>query len=189
MSNANKQYCFLSENDFRRYHVRCVAFAQSYVHDLLEAESIAADAMSVYAQKIADGEVIEHVLPFLFSIVRNKALHYLRHKSVEYQVHGHIKDALRAELELRINALESCDPHTLYKTDVQSIIRKSLESMSEQTSSIFKMSRFEGKTNAQIANLLGVTEKTVEYHITKALKLLRKNLKDYLPLISIFLGL
>ena len=61
--------------------------------------------------------------------------------------------------------------------------------MSEQTSSIFKLSRFEGKSNAQIAALLGVTEKTVEYHITKALKLLRTNLKDYLPLISILLGL
>jgi RNA polymerase sigma-70 factor (ECF subfamily) len=189
MSNANKQPCFLSENDFRRYYGRCVAFAQSYIHDSLEAESIAADALSIYAQKCSEGEVIEHILPFLFSVVRNKALHYLRHKSIEYQVHGHIREALRSELELRINALESCDPHTLYKADVQLIIKSSLESMSEQTSSIFKLSRFEGKSNAQIAALLGVTEKTVEYHITKALKLLRTNLKDYLPLISILLGL
>ena len=35
---------------------------------------------------------------------------------------------------------------------------------------------------------MGITEKTVEYHISKALKALRVSLKDYLPLIAVFLG-
>lgn len=44
------------------------------------------------------------------------------------------------------------------------------------------MSRFENKTNKEIAEELQLTVKGVEYHITKALKPLRENLKDYLPL-------
>ena len=44
-------------------------------------------------------------------------------------------------------------------------------------------------TNREIAMELGISEKTVEYHISKALKVLRVALKDYLPLVGIFLGL
>jgi RNA polymerase sigma-70 factor (ECF subfamily) len=58
--------------------------------------------------------------------------------------------------------------------------------MSPQTRRIFEMSRFENKTNNEIAEMLGLSSKSVEYHITKALKAMRVALKDYLP-IFIFL--
>jgi RNA polymerase sigma-70 factor (ECF subfamily) len=44
------------------------------------------------------------------------------------------------------------------------------------------MSRFENKTVKEIAIETNLTVKGVEYHITKTLKVLRINLKDYLPL-------
>jgi RNA polymerase sigma-70 factor (ECF subfamily) len=43
------------------------------------------------------------------------------------------------------------------------------------------MSRFENLTNREIAEKLGLSIKSVEFHITKGLKVLRTNLKDYLP--------
>ena len=50
------------------------------------------------------------------------------------------------------------------------------------------MSRFENKTVKEIADETNLTIKGVEYHITKALKALRINLKDYLPLFYFFLN-
>ena len=179
----------LSDEEFRRYFGRCVAFAQSYVQDLNEAENIASEALEIYILKCAENERIEQVLPFLLSVVRNKALHHLRRKSHEYQIQGNVKESLKFELELRINALESCDPHILYKSDIQFIIRETLNALGKKTSRVFKLSRFEGKSHSEIAEELGLTEKSIEYHITKALKLLRHNLKDYLPAIAVFLGL
>ena len=44
----------------------------------------------------------------------------------------------------------------------------------------FRMSRFEHKRNSEIANELHISTKAVEFHITKALKVLRVNLKDYI---------
>ena len=93
------------------------------------------------------------------------------------------------ELTYRIRTLESCDPHVLFEKDVQTILHDTLGSLDRKTGRIFSLSRFDGMTNREIAMELGISEKTVEYHISKALKVLRVALKDYLPLVGIFLGL
>ena len=189
MSPVEKNSNLIFEENYARYYKRCVLFAKSYVFDYAAAESIAAEAMSVYWERRAAGEEIEMVLPFLFSVIRNKSLRYLKHQKVALRARDEIGGAMRDELQFRIDTLESCDPHVLFEDDVQKILRETLESLGGKTDRIFSLSRFEGMTNSEIAEELGIAEKTVEYHISKALKALRLSLKDYLPLIGIFLGL
>lgn len=186
---ANQSGIRFLGDDFNRYYQRCVLFAKSYTCDSAQAECLAAEAMAVLWEKTAAGEQVEFVLPFLFSVIRNKALHYLRRESLKYQLRESIESDAAREIEFRINMLEACDPHTLYAEDVQTILHKSLESLGRQTRRVFMLSRFEGLSNRQIAQELGISEKSVEYHVTKALKRLRNDLKDYLPLISLFLGI
>ena len=78
--------------------------------------------------------------------------------------------------------VNSCDPEEIFSHEIQTIIPNTLQSVPEQTRRIFEMSRFENKTVKEIAEETNITAKGVEYHITKALKVLRINLKDYLPL-------
>ncbi len=176
-------------SDFDRYYQRCVMFAKSYTHDSAQAECMAAEAMALLWEKTSAGEEVELVLPYLFSIIRNKALHYLRRKGLEHQLMSSMENTAMRELKFRIDTLESCDPHALYSEDVQTILRRSLDELSEQSRTVFALSRFEGKSNRQIAEEMGLSEKAVEYHITKTLKKLRIDLKDYLPLIAILLSL
>lgn len=176
-------------DDFNRYYQRCVLFAKSYTCDSAQAECMAAEAMAVLWEKTAAGEQVEFVLPFLFSVIRNKALHYLRRESLKYQIQENIGSDAAREIQLRINMLEACDPHALYAEDVQTILHKSLEALGCKTRRVFMLSRFEGMSNRQIAQELAISEKSVEYHVSKALKQLRNDLKDYLPLISLFLGM
>ena len=70
----------------------------------------------------------------------------------------------------------------IFSHEIQTIIHNTLQSLPEQTRRIFEMSRFENKTVKEIAEETNITAKGVEYHITKALKVLRIKLKDYLPL-------
>ena len=165
-------------DDFNRYYQRCVLFAKSYTYDSAQAECMAAEAMAVLWEKMAAGEQVEFVLPFLFSVIRNKALHYLRRESLKYQIHGSVGSDASREIQFRINTLEACDPHALYAEDVQTILHKSLDALGRQTRRVFMLSRFEGMSNRQIAQELGISEKSVEYHVTKALKQLRTDLKD-----------
>lgn len=189
MASGQKNGMAGFEENYTRYYRRCVLFAKSYVCDFPAAESIASEAMAVYWERKAAGEKFEMPLPFLFSVVRNKALHYLRNENRRLKAHSEAGGAIIDELQFRIRTLESCDPHALFESDVQTILRDTLGSLDRKTDRIFALSRFNGLTNAEIAVELGISEKTVEYHISKALKALRVALKDYLPLVGIFLGL
>ena len=91
------------------------------------------------------------------------------------------------ELQMRISTLEECNPQELYSMDVQSILKESLKTMHSQTQTVFMLSRFAHKTNEEIARELGIGVKGVEYHITKALKKLRIDLKDFYPLLDVLL--
>ena len=70
--------------------------------------------------------------------------------------------------------------------EIQQIVTKAVAELSEETRQVFLLSRRQGLTHREIAARLGITEKGVEYHITKVNRLLRGALKDYLS-ISILL--
>ncbi|WP_149240338.1 sigma-70 family RNA polymerase sigma factor [Dyadobacter sp. 32] len=67
--------------------------------------------------------------------------------------------------------------------DIVSIFEAVLQQLPQKTSRVFHMSRLEFKSTREIATALDIPERTVEYHITQSLKLLRQQLKDFLPLI------
>ena len=164
---------------FRLYHSKCVMFAQSYTHNRQQAEDIVAEAMMVLWDKLSEGEQIELPLPFLMSVARNKILQHFRRELFKTRLADHLQSTHEAELRLRMSSLEECDPYELYSADIHAILERSLGEMSEQTRKIFRMSRFRRMSNREIAQAMGIGEKSVEYHITKALKKLRRDLGDY----------
>ena len=62
-------------------------------------------------------------------------------------------------------------------SDLQRAIEEAMKKLPEKTAEVFRMSRFEHKTTREIANDLNLTEKAVEYHITKSLKILKEHLE------------
>ena len=68
-------------------------------------------------------------------------------------------------------------------TELKEKTENAIKNLPEQCRLVFQMSRFEELKNREIAENLGISQKTVEAHLTKALKILRKELKDYLPII------
>ena len=108
------------------------------------------------------------------------ALNYLAHEQVRLRAEDDINTHRQRELNLRISTLEACEPDTIFNTEIQHIVRKALTKMPEQSRDIFILSRYQNTPNKMIAEKLGISIKSVEFHITKALKILRTELKDYL---------
>jgi len=67
----------------------------------------------------------------------------------------------------------------LFSSEAQAMVDKTLGALPDQTRSMFVMSRRDNKPNSEIASQMGISVKGVEYHIAKALRVLRKNLKDF----------
>lgn len=167
------------------YYRKSFLFAKSYVHNDLAAEDIASDALIKLWEKMKEGD-ITYVQPLLLTILKNKSLDYLKHEDIKRNAFDNIVDWHNKELNIRISTLEACNPEEIFSKEVRELIQCSLNTLSEQTRKAFEMSRFESKSNKEIADALGISVKGVDYHIAKALKVLRISLKDYLPIFSFF---
>jgi RNA polymerase sigma-70 factor (ECF subfamily) len=144
------------------------------------AEDIAAEAF-IKLWEESKRTKIDNLEIFLLTVLRNKSLDYLKHKMIQEKVFRKIETDHQEELTMRISMLESLNPTEVFTVEIQQIVQDTLARFPEQTRLIFELSRFENQSNREIAQQLGLTEKAVEYHITKALKVLRISLKNYLP--------
>ena len=99
---------------YERNYQRSFMFAKSYVHDDMIAEDIVSDSLVKYWRLISTqkGEATEALL---LSILRNKALDYLRHKAVHDAAIENLEEIKKRELSIRISTLEACDPEEIFR--------------------------------------------------------------------------
>ncbi len=167
------------------FYRKAFLFAKSYVHDDLAAEDIASDSLIKLWERMKQEE-ISYIQPLLLTILKNKSLDYLKHEEVKRNAFEALVDWHKQELDIRISTLEACDPNEIFSDEVMRILQETLATLPEQTRRVFEMSRFNNLTGKEIAEVLGISPKGVEYHISKALKELRMAFKDYLPLFYFF---
>ena len=114
---------------------------------------------------------------YAFTAVRYHVLHYIQKEIVRKKY----KDSLRATSTDHHNSTEEI----VLLNDLKSNLLKAVTRLPEKCRSVFELSRKNNKTNKEIAEELGISEKTVENHLTKALRYLRGSLKALLLLIFI----
>ncbi len=119
---------------------------------------------------------------YLYTITKNSCLNHLRQKEI---ILRNNRDYLIPELRYQQEALQSLgDTYS----DVESLMEKvdnAIEKLPEAIRITFKLNRFESLTYVQIAEKLEVSPKTVEARISKALKILHKELKEYMPIVQL----
>jgi len=165
---------------YTTYYRKSFLFVKSYVHDELVAEDIVSESLIKLWERMKH-QPVEHVSSFLFTILKNGALDHLKHENLERRAFHSLHELLKRELEIRISILESCDPKEIFSSEIQQIIVSTLETLPEKSRKIFMMSRFEHKSNKEIAEIFEITVKGVDYHISLTTKALKIGLKDYLP--------
>lgn len=88
---------------------------------------------------------------------------------------------------MRVASLQACDPEELFGAEARRLVEEALDRLPPRTRDVFVRSRVGGQSYKQIAAETGTTVKSVEFEISKAMKLLRVVLKDYLPLLAFWL--
>ena len=168
---------------FREYRMRYILFAKSYVKDEFAAEDIVMDAITAYWEKRDEISGITNTYAYILAMVKNRSLNYLEHQKTVMQTQEQISQHDLRELNFRISTLQACEPGELFSKEIMSILEKTLQNLPEQSRRIFSLSRIENKNHKEIAEMMGISTKAVEFHITKALKSLRISLKDYLTIV------
>jgi RNA polymerase sigma-70 factor (ECF subfamily) len=147
-----------------------------YVKDLDEARNLVHEVFITIWEKFDSLPSDTNYRSYLYTAVRNRCLNHLRdtkkHLSIEKAEHKMTEETssmetaeLEREIELAINSLP------------------------EKCRMVFEFSRMEGLKYGEIAEKMGISVKTVEAQMSKALTVLRAHLSEFMSLIFIVLGL
>ena len=166
---------------FTNYKGRFTHFARTYVDDEMTAEDIAVERLMYYWENRKNLDGHSNVLAYVLTVVKHKCLDHLRKMRTREDFAEYLQNIETRRLNVRIATLEACNPERIFSDELQSLVDKVLASLPEQTRDVFIRSRYNNQSHKEIAEALGISTKTVEFHITKALKVLRVALKDYLP--------
>lgn len=153
---------------FRRYYPRLLSYSRKFIDD----ESICQDVVQETFIKLWEKRSSikdTNLKSYMFTIVRNNCLNRLKqNKVVETYSLNALKETKGESLYI-IDFWDSSDKTLLYH-ELENILNAVIDSLSERCRQVFLMSRQNKMTNSEIANKLGISVKTVEKHITRALK-------------------
>ena len=150
-------------------------FAHRYVSELETCEDIVQDTFFKIWKNRKKLDITTSTRNFLITTVKNSCVDYLRKKETEARYHEYRKHT-------KEQLYNQDDIYTL--TDM---VNSALNKLPENIRFVFEKSRFEGKTYREIAEECEISIKTVEANMSRALKILRNDLKEYLSFCVLFL--
>lgn len=162
---------------FQFFSPLCV-FAHRYIDSWESCEDIVQETFFKIWKNRKNIEINTSSRNFLITSVKNSCIDFLRKLETE-------QNWQQKEIENNSSYYTSGD---IYSTiELEQMLTAALAKLPDNIRIVFEKNRFEGMTYAEIAAEHNISVKTVEAYMTKALKHLRVELKDYLPLIILLL--
>ncbi len=169
--NLNDRKSF--EIFFKKYYTRLIKFALLYVPIQEQAEDIVSEVLIKLLKKNKNFFEVEKFEGYLFMAVKNQSFSFLRKQKIQYS-HKSIdfdKDYL----------LNEPDPEKSLEFDeLTQLITKTINGLPPRRQMIFKLVKEENQKIKDVAVILDISPKTVENHLSLAVKELRKTIKSYL---------
>jgi len=172
---------------FNKYYSQILGFGIQFLHDKEEAKGITQEAfinLWLNKDKISTDPGIRS---FLYTYAKSKCLNSIKHQKVKEKYKSQTLNKKERDLDHQI--LKSMKFDSLSLTELEALVHKSIEELPDKTKQIFIKKRFENKKNKEISEEMEISLKTVESHITKALKVLKIKLSPYLPAILLSMHL
>lgn len=171
---------------FSKHKDSFIRFACSYVRDREVAADIVYESFADVWESLQNGTSIDSLPAYTLGMIKFKCMNYLRHEQIKWRADDELKEFYTRQNEMNLFSLSTLEPSDFYSRELEHSLKKVLEEFSDQTRKVFILSRYDQLSNKEIASRLGISVKGVEFHISKALKLLRERLRDYLIVLLIF---
>jgi RNA polymerase sigma-70 factor, ECF subfamily len=160
------------EQLFRHYYNSLCNYANGILNNADEAEDIVQQVMITIWDKRNSLQITASLKSYIYRSVHNTALNRIRKQKM---IAGY-----EAAKQYSVTAADIVTSNAVISNELNRLIGIAVNKLPEQCRMVFKLSRFESMKYAEIADHLGISVKTVENHMGKALRLLRIELKDFL---------
>jgi RNA polymerase sigma-70 factor (ECF subfamily) len=158
---------------FREYHARLCGFAYRFVHSRDVAEELVQEVFLYLWEHWERWDAGAPARTYLFTAVRNAAVSYLRHQRVVQRSEPDLVD-----LFSRSRPTADAD---LRGAELGAALGRAIARLPERCRLVFTLSREQGLTYNEVADVLGISVKTVEMQMGRAYKALRRYLAPYWP--------
>lgn len=166
------------EQVFKEHFKGLHSYAFTIVRDDADAEEIVQNVFYKLWERREQIAELQSVNAYLYRSVYNESLNYLKHQKVKMAYQSHAVNHTPQSSDAGDNASLK---------ELEGRIQAAMNDLPEQCRTIFQLSRFEELKYREIADRLGISVKTVENQMGKALKILRSKLAEYLPVIWLLL--
>lgn len=156
---------------YRRYWYKLYAVVKRRIHSEEDAEEIIQDIFLDLWDRRGAVQIAE-LDRFLFTAAKYKVLNYIKAQIVRqnYQT-----DTLKISEDTDCNTEEA-----LALNDLNEAVRAGLDGLSEKAREIFRLNRLQGHSAREVAEMLHIPERTVEYHLTQSVRFMRSYLRDFI---------
>lgn len=163
------------ERLFRQHYPALVRTARTYLPDPDEAEEEVQALFVTLWERRQTLAVTTSLTAYLFQSVRNRCLHRLEHRAV--------REAHRQHVAYRGEDHADAPDEVLIGRELLDRLETAIAALPDACRRVFVLNRYDGLRYGEIADRLGISAKTVENQIGKALRLLRTELADFLPVL------
>jgi len=169
---------------FLEHYKNMVLYAKKFVMETEVSRDIVQDVFIYIWDKRQKLQIDKSISSYLFRAVKNACFNYLKREDYKKD---YIKQFLLSVNNGAPATSKSEDVHELVvHNDLLVRIEAIIESLPEQCKNMFRMSRFRGLKNKEIAEIYSVSPRTVETQIYRALKVLKENLSLYMTSAATF---
>ena len=163
------------EELFMTYYAQLVVFARKILGDEDLSREMVQDVFVMFYEKREVLNIHTSLKSHLYQTVRNRCLNEIKRNQIRRDHHSGIFIDKKNQ--------EAYFDDKMQETELEARIFSVVGSLPKQCKKIFEMSRYEGIPNQEIADELNLSKRTVETQISKALKILRNHLKDYVEIV------
>ncbi|MGB3849969.1 MAG: RNA polymerase sigma-70 factor [Tunicatimonas sp.] len=156
---------------FDRHYVALCRVALRLVHRSEVAEEIVQDVFVYLWEKRGDWQITTSVGAYLARAVRNRCLNHLKSRAARYDWSEEIQDYQ--------HPVDTGPDDTLQVAELTAALERILPQLPEKCGLVFSLIRYEERSYQEVADQLGVSVKAIEYHMGKALRLIRQHLVRY----------
>ena len=164
------------EDLFRAYHAKLCAFARSYVKCPDVAEELVEEVFLRTWELRGNLPGCVNQKSYLYTAVRNQALKHLAHECVVRESHAVVKQMLRVP---GMGQTPAAPDDEFQAKELAAVLQFAIDHLPDRCREAYTLYREHGRSYAEIAELMGISVRTVETQLARANKVLRRHLHGW----------